>query len=507
MTSRGAVAVLLAAFSLLPLALANHVQTDSGKAIVFDHWKGNEWWVEVHLSGQDAGSVAKVEAMDDGGPWVAMTSHPEWGFGDWAASFHIEAGHRVQFRASWAGGAQQVSCWFTHPAGVEQCGTSSSSSTTTSPPPPPAFDATWSNVKGNEWWVEAVIKANTPIYAVLLDICGSGMESADMTYHADWGKWTLGNTHIPAGSTIVMTAIGDGGSDASGGYVWPQATPTTGCAPPPPAFAATFTNVKGNDWWVEAKATGTEPIAGVDARVGCDSGPWTPLTLRSWGSWAASFHVVPGSHVDFRAHASSGATDLSDHAYVWPAATPTDACDHPWPRASSFADVRFRDNLREFDSNGAETYTEWDGLVHAYWTGTAWDGTCEQRVSRMDASGAWSNVTEHYQWDTAPPMGQVPATVGGVADLQTASSGCSLSGLPDQPVTGRETRTFSIRSMSGDFVPIDAYHASDSSTGGFSDEWWDAQHGLMLQWDSHSSSQFHSSNRHGWLLNTDARFA
>lgn len=109
----------VAVFMLLPVANANHVQTESGRVIVFDHRTGNEWWVEVVLTGQDSGSVQSVLAMDTGGPWVTLTKR-SWGA--WAASFHIEPGNQVRFQANWAGGAQVTSCWFTHPGGVEQCG-------------------------------------------------------------------------------------------------------------------------------------------------------------------------------------------------------------------------------------------------------------------------------------------------------------------------------------------------------------------------------------------------
>jgi predicted heme/steroid binding protein len=215
---------------------------------------------------------------------------------------------------------------------------------------------------------------------------------------------------------------------------------------------------------------------------------------------------VPGTHVDFRARATGGATDFSG-AYVWPQATPTDRCDHPWPRASSFADVRFSHELREYDGEGGEAYTFVDGLAHAYWTGTAWDGTCQQRVTRQDFSGAWSNVTENFQWDRAPPKGELPATVGGVADVQQIVAGCSLATVTDVPVTGRETRDFTLRTSSGDPIPIDAYHGQESTTGSFAEYWWAASNGLMLDWHTHSSSSFHIQSDRGWLLNTDASFS
>lgn len=114
-----AMLALATAGFLFPGVAANHAQSESGRVVVFDHRTGNEWWVEVNLFGQDAGSVAAVEAQDTNGPWVALQKK-SWG--PYAASFHIEPGNQVRFRATWAGGAQVESCWFTHPAGAEQCG-------------------------------------------------------------------------------------------------------------------------------------------------------------------------------------------------------------------------------------------------------------------------------------------------------------------------------------------------------------------------------------------------
>src|SRR5687768_11369277 len=117
-----AVVLVLALLSSGVPVLANHVQSSGGKSVAFDHVTGNEWWVEVGLSGTDASTVSAVEAQDTNGPWVALAKK-SWG--PYAASFHIEPGNTVRFRATFPGGAQVVSCLFTHPAGVEQCGPTS----------------------------------------------------------------------------------------------------------------------------------------------------------------------------------------------------------------------------------------------------------------------------------------------------------------------------------------------------------------------------------------------
>src|SRR5687767_1037713 len=108
----------LLAIAATPLAVGDHPQAAHGDVIVFDHNAGNEWWVEVVLSGGASGSVQGVQAMDTAGPWVTLTKR-SWGA--WAASFHIEPGHQVKFRATWAGGDMVESCRFDHPSGVERC--------------------------------------------------------------------------------------------------------------------------------------------------------------------------------------------------------------------------------------------------------------------------------------------------------------------------------------------------------------------------------------------------
>ncbi|MCA1810850.1 MAG: hypothetical protein LC623_02430 [Halobacteriales archaeon] len=696
------VAVSLALASLLaflPAVDANHVQTDSGNPIVFRSQGGNEWWVQVQISGEGAGTVATMEAADYAGPWVQMTKHYGWGFGVWAASFHIEPTHPVKFRATWPGGAQQESCWFSHPQGVEGCtvpppppppaftttlvgdagrshggtdlsigrvrgmnevfvpaptglyaftwtssgwtrslvasgnfdhvavgdlegdghadvvastydfsndhatvfrfswdgtqwlglplfaltgsevtglsfanldesgqpelyvitghprtshnglgydvyqvtwtgSTSVSSRIATNPnphefpgglgslwagdadndgdqelvvgsgesgdprvflldvaagggwtldlagiagddqlsavvvgdpdhdgrnevyatalpsafqdelwqfrktaagwtgqrivlfasgtlindlfyadgdsdgkaelyatagnghvfqivwtgtqwsprdiadvqgmggtddwlddivvgdgdndgrnevyadgfdfstccpahhvfrigtvqpppPPPPGFDATFTSVRGNEWWVQANVATSGGTLSKV-DVSLNGGAWMPLAKQS-WGGWAA-SYHITQGTIVQLRATSStGATDLSSCRQWipPPNTDATivqcGSAPPPPppGFDATFSGVKGNEWWVQANVAANQPLAGVDARVNC--GTWVPLTLQSWGGWAKSFHVPNGAKVDFRARSTGGATDLSG-GYIWPNATPTSAC-------------------------------------------------------------------------------------------------------------------------------------------------------------------------------------
>ena len=84
-------------------------------------------------------------------------------------------------------------------------------------------------------------------------------------------------------------------------------------------FSATFTDPRGNDWWVEANVSANQTLAGVDARD--DGGAWIALNRTNWGSWARSFYVQPGSIIEFRARSTTGATAISVR-YSWPTATP-----------------------------------------------------------------------------------------------------------------------------------------------------------------------------------------
>lgn len=135
---------------------------------------------------------------------------------------------------------------------------------------------------------------------------------------AKGGAFKVFRTDAPCKVAFGSWAVSD--PCAAGGTTTPLPPPP----PPPPtgSFAATFTPTGGNDWWVQVKVGANQPLSGVDARV--NGGAWKPLTLRSWGDWAASFHVPAGSQVQFQARATSGEAATSG-CYTWPGRTPV-AC-------------------------------------------------------------------------------------------------------------------------------------------------------------------------------------
>jgi hypothetical protein len=157
----------------------------------FDHITGNEWWVEVSLSGPQPDEVL---ARDDGGVWVPL-EYKSWG--TWAGSFHIEPGHKVQFRFP-AGDALWDSCLFTHPQGLAPDGTQQCGTTFVGQSQP-----VFTHVGGNEWWVEVKVGHTEPTSVVASD---DGGASWNTLTKRDWGVWA-GSFHIEPGHKVLFRAV------------------------------------------------------------------------------------------------------------------------------------------------------------------------------------------------------------------------------------------------------------------------------------------------------------
>lgn len=282
---------------------------NTGETVQFANVAGNTGWVQTNL--YSSKPVVAVEASVNGGPWTALQQQA---WCDWAAAMDAPAG-TVVFR----GFFPDLTSWTSEPFQWRPTGTT-------------GFGATFSQVGGNQWWEQVRVDAN-----------GGTLSKVDVRVNAgewkplakqSWGTnmWA-GSVQAKDGSAVQFRATSvSGESVVSACYRWLPANPaqTMVCptAPPPPpppsGFDATFTGVKGNDWWVQASVSANAPLAGVDARVNCGT-TWKPLAKQSWGGWAASFNVPAGSKVDFRARSTGGASDLSG-GYLWPNATPTSAC-------------------------------------------------------------------------------------------------------------------------------------------------------------------------------------
>jgi hypothetical protein len=175
---------------------------------------------------------------------------------------------------------------------------------TTTPPATATPTTGFTNVHGNNWWIEAALNgAPTGVYARVNG--GSWIAMPRDT----WGTYAV-STSAPTGSTVELRADYAGAPSLAAAYAWPAATPISGAS----AFGATFSNVHGNAWWIQADVASTQTLATVAARI--DGGAWTPLAKQSWGSWAASLHAPAGSTVQLQATSTSGATATSG-SYIW----------------------------------------------------------------------------------------------------------------------------------------------------------------------------------------------
>lgn len=209
---------LLLTASLAPAVGADHLQASGGRSVSFDHKGGNEWWAEARLGGPDASAVSRVEAMDADGAWKALSLRA---WGHWAASFHVEPGHLVRFRATFPDGTQVTSCDFAHPEGAERCGAT--------------FDASFSGVKGNAWWVEAKVGADKPLAGVDARVDGGGWRALSPRW---WGAWAA-SFAVPDGSLVQLRARdASGAAVESAEYVWPGGKPV-----PRPAWPAEGSHV------------------------------------------------------------------------------------------------------------------------------------------------------------------------------------------------------------------------------------------------------------------------
>lgn len=203
------------------------------------------------------------------------------------------------------------------------------------PPPPPSgtFTASFSGVRGNEWWVQAnVASGGDALASVHARLNGGDWRPLAKQ---SWGGWAA-SFQMVDGTAVQLRATSSGGATVlSDCYRWiPPANtdaskmtcPSAPSPPPPPpppppsGYAPAFTQVRGNEWWVQASVEGTP--ASVDVRM--NGGTWRPLAKQSWGGWAASYHIPQGTTVQLRATSSVGNVALSD-CYGWIPPSNTDA--------------------------------------------------------------------------------------------------------------------------------------------------------------------------------------
>ncbi len=258
--------------------------------------KGNEWWVEVAVTGN--APVAKVEAKAGSGAWTVL---PKQSWDAYAKSFNVPKGTPVTFRATATDG--QVETSETQP----WMGAATTTTTTSTTTAPSDFTAAFTP-KGNEWWVEVKVTGNAPVAKVEAK-AGSGAWT--VLPKQSWDAYAK-SFNVPKGTPVTFRATAtDGQVETSETQPWMGAA----TAPTAPAFAATFTpKSQSNNWWIEAAVSANEPITKVETKV--NAGAWTVLPKSDWGAYAKSINAPDGAQVAFRATNSAGATSLSA-AYTW----------------------------------------------------------------------------------------------------------------------------------------------------------------------------------------------
>lgn len=371
------------------------------------------------------------------------------------------------------------------------------------------FGATFTMVQGNVWWQQAqVTPSGEALSKVDVSLNGGAWQPLKLQ---TWGvREYAGSYHAVQGTSVQLRATSTTGATAlSSCYQWIPASGqdasqiACGSTPPPPpppsGFDATFTGVKGNDWWVQANVAANQPLDGVDVRVNC-APSWKPLTKQSWGGWTASFNIPAGSKVDFAARSTSGAADASG-GYTWPQATATSGCAFGvWPQQGSFVTY----NIHHAMGGGGETFVT-DARLNLAYNNGAWTGICTGRSTNFGNDGETST-----DWTATvngrPPLKLPAATsVGATHNLayffpSYDGHTCDLRTSSDFPATvqRQEDRVTNMPDSNGAPITLRAWVSDDPAEGRYAAA-WDTKLGLVLDWNRYGPGGYG-----GDLVATDA---
>ena len=167
------------------------------------------------------------------------------------------------------------------------------------------FTATFTPTASNAWWVQVKVDSSATLTGVDARVDGGAWKPLTLRSYG----WAA-SMSAPEGSTVQFQAKSASGSLLSGCYRWTSRAPvacpgaTTSTTTATTASTVSFTPKGGNEWWVQVAVTGS-PLK-VEARD--TNGAWVALVKKSWGDWAAGFHVEPGNDVQYRATTASGVT-------------------------------------------------------------------------------------------------------------------------------------------------------------------------------------------------------
>lgn len=486
-----AAVIIASAFlvSMLASTSANHNQSATVGAttvnMTFDHDGDNEWWVEVLVKDAGGDSAVTVEARAEKSTYHHLQQKSiSNGWNKWGTNsqdqVRVPPGERVQFRAlvidaATGNGAYIESCFFTHPAGVEQCGAN---------PLPGTFDATFTGVRGNEWWVQAKVATNGPSIGKVDGSLDQGATWKPMEKKS-WG-WAM-STRIVDGTIVRLRATAtDGQTDLSSCRRWipptNQDAQIVDCQSTQ-GFDATFSNVKGNQWWVEAKITANRPIHGVFVYWNDCSQEPADMTYRSdWNKWVlGNTFFETGTKLVFEAYGEGGSE--RGGGYIWTQATPTSGCPEApaWPkRGTSYVDY--------FVDIGGGSKDIMD--VHfAYDANGVWQVTCE--VDHFDENTGLT-TQETVRASFPPPLG--PTTVIFGEDHEIGTIGfCSPDDFGVRP---DKSGTYTVR-QNGTTVQAMTLEGGWDCGCYYA---WSQNTGLTFSWDVVGQT-FHSVGR---MKDTDA---
>lgn len=268
---------------------------------------GNEWWVDVTVKGS---GIGRVEARDANTAWTALKQQP---WGDYAGSIRVERGNTVQYRAILSDGRTVESCQFAHPGGG--CSTSGGSASGGGSAPAPSTGAAqiaYSPSGGNEWWAQVKLGGADATRVAKVEARDSNSAWAQLSLRS-WGAYA-GTLRVEPGNAVeYRVTLSDGRTSTSCAYAHPAATCASGSSAPSTGtggFTASFSNVRGNKYWVEADVkTSGATLARVEANV--NGGAWNQLSKTSWGSYADSMSAPAGASVQLRAVSTDGQTVYS----------------------------------------------------------------------------------------------------------------------------------------------------------------------------------------------------
>ncbi len=467
----------------------------------FSGVRGNEWWEQTSVAAT-GGTLAKVDVRLNDGAWQPLTKQ-SWG--GYAASYRAVQGTTVQLRATAVDASTDLSeCYRWIPASNTDatkvtCGTTSPPPPPPPPPPQPAdFDATFTVVTGNEWWVQATVSGNQPIAKVQArDSPGPWTDLKSQS----WGQnvWAA-SINVPYGEILQLRAQSTAGQwdYSANGWEWPLATPYPG----PQLgtdYDAIFTAVSTDPTWVQVNVyadEGTYGLARVDYRI--DSGAWSPLTRQTWGDWATSVTPGAGADVQFRAVAKSGHSAESG-AYVWPGPVVAPA----WPVAGSHVTYELFSRL----VSGNHVTTS-EATQHLTYDGAQWNAVCTGTTTE-ESDG--TTTTTHWTYNTVQGPRRVSTNVPvdsttnpRVIAMPASGESCEVTEWIVR-VEAPQWRTSSMMREDDAYV-LRAFigrEAPDGENGQDLEMSWEERSGMVLDW-RRSGRMSQMTLYEGHLVDTDA---